>query len=169
MKACACKPISKQHLSHPLEINRTTKRKEHGPPSQACSRQSVTGPQLFAQGLIINGSEGAWEYKQCEVPNLTTSRGRAQLALGWTAELDGSSTPNRDQNALNNSNEPRDYCFSKLGLVIEAGNSLYSTTQDPRQEDHKLEAQTVAVHVLAWHAPSPGSHGSPNTPQDCTN
>lgn len=40
----------------------------HSKPAAALPMQlSVMLPQLFIQGLIINGHEGAWKYKQCQV------------------------------------------------------------------------------------------------------
>lgn len=40
----------------------------HSKPAAALPMQLlVMLPQLFIQGLIINGHEGAWKYKQCRV------------------------------------------------------------------------------------------------------
>lgn len=50
--------------------------------------------------------------------------------------------------------------FPELGLVVEAGNSLYSTTQEPEEEGSQAQGTGCGCRsfgaVLAWHAPSLG-------------
>lgn len=62
----------------------------HSKPAAALPMQlSVMLPQLFIQGLIINGHEGAWKYKQCQVSSLTAQQSERVAGLeagkadGW--------------------------------------------------------------------------------------